>query len=102
MLQIKKGSFLPSKKLLRKIKNNEQIYRRYLQRLSEKRIHTNRNFKEYLDRINKVDKNLNSFTEIFETKVKKHSKRLDNLFCDEKNISNPLFGIPISLKDISL
>ena len=26
MLQIKKGSFLPSKKLLRKIKNNEQIY----------------------------------------------------------------------------
>ena len=79
-------------------KSIEDIYKGYL----KKEFTPTEILNQYLDRINKVDKSLNSFTEIFETKVKKDSKKLDNLFCDEKNISNPLFGIPISLKDIFL
>ena len=79
-------------------KSIEDIYKGYL----KKEFTPTEILNHYLTQINKIDKRLNSFTEVFESKVKKDSKRLDNLVCDNKNITNPLFGVPISLKDIFL
>ena len=46
-------------------KSIEDIYKGYL----KKEFTPTEILNQYLDRINKVDKSLNSFTEIFETKV---------------------------------
>ena len=58
-------------------KSIEDIYKGYL----KKEFTPTEILNQYLTQINKVDKRLNSFTEVFESKVKKDSKRLDNLVC---------------------
>ena len=61
-------------------KSIEDIYKGYL----KKELTPTEILNLYLDRINKFDKNLNSFTEIFETKVKKLLKDLIIYFVTKK------------------
>jgi len=68
------------------------------EKLLKKEISAKEIVKYYLDRIEKLDKSLNTYINVFANTSLKQAEELDNNF--DKLKENKLAGIPISVKDI--
>jgi aspartyl-tRNA(Asn)/glutamyl-tRNA(Gln) amidotransferase subunit A len=68
------------------------------EKLIKKEISAKEIVQYYLDRIEKLDKSLNTYINVFADESLKQAQELDNNF--EKLKENKLAGIPISVKDI--
>jgi Asp-tRNA(Asn)/Glu-tRNA(Gln) amidotransferase A subunit family amidase len=74
--------------------------KKQIELIHKKQISSYELTKEYLDRIEKYDHELNSFLYINSTKALESAKKCDEAI-SKNNISGKLFGLPIAIKDLT-